>query len=86
MEIIQSSLEAYIYIYIQFHLPLSSRKLELLETFYTSWHRNQNKIVTWNNGAKSRRGESRPTLSRSRASRKQTWGTSGGERGLWTER
>lgn len=56
-----------VYVCIQFHLRRRIQSSPFIFTktsrnFYTSWHRKQNKIVTSNNGAKSRRGESRPTL------------------------
>lgn len=56
-----------VYVCIQFHLRRRIQSSPFIFTktsrnFYTSWHRKQNKIVTSNNGAKSRRAESRPTL------------------------
>lgn len=56
-----------VYVCIQFHLRRRIQSSPFIFTktsrnFYTSWHRKQNKIVTSNNAAKSRRGESRPTL------------------------
>lgn len=56
-----------VYVCIQFHLRRRIQSSPFIFTktfrnFYTSWDRKQNKIVTSNNGAKSRRGESRSTL------------------------